>query len=83
MSEISEEAFCAGWLQDLEYDLWRIVLAGHGAYGRYQVDEDSVETLRALSAACGGWIFFDDDSEETFIPLARWIERFNAHRHEK
>ena len=30
MSDISEDAYCTGWMQDLEYGLWRIVETGRG-----------------------------------------------------
>lgn len=75
MSEISEEAFCAGWMRDLEYDLWRIVVAGGGTYGWRDLDRETVEELRSLSAACDGWIVFDDETEETFLPIQDWIQR--------
>ena len=32
--------------------------------------------LRRLSEACGGWIVFRGDSEETWIPRAEWGRRF-------
>ena len=78
MSEISEEAFCAGWMSGLEYDLWRIVVAGSGTYGWFALDGAIIAELRALSDACGGWIVFDDQTEETFVPREEWNQRFRA-----
>ena len=59
MSEISEDAYCAGWLVDLEYELWRILIDGHGRFGFAALSEDDIEALRKLSDACGGWIVYD------------------------
>jgi hypothetical protein len=76
MSDISEDAYCAGWMIDLEYDLWQIVVAGHGSYGAVSLDDAEVGELRDLSAACGGWIIFERDKGEVFVPLAKWQELF-------
>ncbi|MBV9493279.1 MAG: hypothetical protein JOZ54_03450 [Acidobacteria bacterium] len=78
MSEISEETYCAGWMMDLELDLWSLVLAGEGTYGGYSLTREEVAELRALSDACGGWIVFDDTTWETWVPLDEWQRRFSA-----
>ena len=82
MSEISEDAYCAGWLIDLEYELWQILIDGQGVYGRMGLGEPEIQQLRELSDACGGWIVYDDDLEETFVPLAQWLTMFAAHANE-
>jgi hypothetical protein len=28
MSDLSEEAYCAGWMQGLEYALWQVLVEG-------------------------------------------------------
>jgi hypothetical protein len=80
MSEISEEAFFAQWMLNLEFDLWRIVVDGHGRYGYCDLEPRDLHELRALSAACGGWIVFDDELGETFVPMEEWRRRFEEHR---
>jgi hypothetical protein len=35
-------------------------------------------TLRRLSEACGGWIVFDDVTEETWVNRSDWDRRFSA-----
>jgi hypothetical protein len=70
MSELSEAANCAGWMEDLEYHLWRAVESGPFRYGRLDLTAEHTEGLRSLSESCGGWIIFAD--EERFIPLDRW-----------
>jgi hypothetical protein len=82
MSDISEEAYCAGWMSDLEFDLWRVVVAGEEQYGWYTLDEATVSRLRRLSEECGGWIVFDDEKGETFVPLTTWLQMFEAHSHQ-
>lgn len=76
MSELSEEAYCAGWMDDLEFSLWRIVTDGSGRYGSMEITEKHVSKLRALSRLCGGWIVFDDRDEETFVTLREWQRRY-------
>ena len=60
MSSLSEEAWYAGWMMDLEYALWDAVEHGPRSYGRLDVTEQHIAKLRDLSAACGGWIRFAD-----------------------
>jgi hypothetical protein len=73
MSELSEEAWHAGWMMDLEYALWDAVEHGPRSYGRLAIPEQHIAKLRELSLACGGWIRFTDDGlKEEFVPLERW-----------
>lgn len=78
MSEISEDAYCAGWLVDLEYELWQILIDGHGQFGFGALSETDINDLRELSTACGGWIVYDKKREKTFVPLAQWQAMFAA-----
>jgi hypothetical protein len=78
MSELSEEAYYAGWMIDLEYALWEAVIGVRRDYGRLELSEAHCTRLRELSDNCGGWIVFDHDTEETWMPLAKWEERFSA-----
>jgi hypothetical protein len=76
MSELSEKAFFAGWMDKLEYELWDAVLSGPRRYGQLEISEQDITRLKELSEACGGWIIFDDDAEETWVPRADWEVRF-------
>jgi hypothetical protein len=69
MSEISEEAWCAGWMSGLEYALWDALINGPQEYGWLKLSVRIIEKLKELSANCGGWIIFDDSKEEVFVPL--------------
>lgn len=78
MGEISEEAYCAGWMEDLEYVLWYAMLHGPGNYGRKLIDEQTILQLKQLSEEAGSWIIFDDDTWETAVALPVWQEMFRA-----
>ncbi|TAJ14702.1 MAG: hypothetical protein EPO68_12645 [Planctomycetota bacterium] len=76
MSELSEAAYCAGWMLGLEYALWDAAHGGLVEYGRLRMSPQSTARLRALSDACGGWIVFDETTEETWLPLREWEARY-------
>jgi len=79
MSEISEDAYCAGWLVDLEYKLWQVLVDGRGEFGFAAVSEEEIEELRVLSELCGGWIVWDKDrGGRRFVPLDQWLAIFAA-----
>ncbi|MCB2407421.1 hypothetical protein [Hymenobacter lucidus] len=64
MSDISEEAWCAGWMEGLEYALWHIVLHGPAKYGWDLIGEQTIQQLQHLSQLADGWIVFDDVKQE-------------------
>jgi len=82
MSDISEAAYCAGWMQDLEHSLWRAVAEGPRRYGRMDLTEQDVAELRRLSAACAGWIAWDEELGELWLPLAAWLARYDPSKAE-
>jgi hypothetical protein len=69
MSELSEQAYCAGWMQGLEDALWNAVVKGRVKYGRLQITRAHTLKLKELSDRCGGWIVWGDDLGEAFMPL--------------
>ncbi len=82
MSDISEEAYCAGWMQDLEHSLWRAVVEGPRRYGRMDLTEQDVAELRRLSAACAGWIAWDKEHGGTWFPIDAWLARYDPSKAE-
>jgi hypothetical protein len=72
MSKLSEAAYSTGWMQGLEFALWRAVAEGPRRYGHLDITVDHISKLRSLSNACGGWIVFDVETEETLIGLGEW-----------
>lgn len=79
MSEVSEEAYSAGWMAGLEYTLWAVLTTDERRYGRATLKHETIERLRKLSEQCGGWITFDDEREEVFVPLADWKQMVASH----
>jgi hypothetical protein len=78
MSELSEKAYCATWMEDLEYALWDAVLHGSKEYGRLQITSRHILKLKRLSDACGGWIIWDNGRKETFIPMEDWLKIYSS-----
>ena len=76
MSELSEQAFSAGWMSDLEYSLWRAVNQGPFKYGQLELTVAHTRRLLELSGCCGGWIVFIEDHEESFMPIEEWRRTF-------
>ncbi len=76
MSELSEEAYSAGWMDGLDYALWEATQGQRSQCGRLVFTELQREQLRSLSERAGSWIMFDDQRDEIFPPLK---ERKNAY----
>ena len=78
MSDLSEDAYCAGWMEGLEYQLWQAVAEGPKEYGRLLITAEHIQQLRELSVGCGGWITFEDDIGETWVAMEQWEPRYQA-----
>lgn len=80
MEDISEDCWCAGWMDGLEFSLWKILESGERHYGHSTVNETQIERLRYLSSEAGGWWYWNGAAEplarETFIPLGAWKEMY-------
>ena len=73
MSDISEAAFCASWMDELEYRLWEAVLGGSRQYGQITLTTEQLERLRRMSEGLGGWVRFSDETgAEEFTPHEQW-----------
>ncbi|ARS40052.1 hypothetical protein CA265_10485 [Sphingobacteriaceae bacterium GW460-11-11-14-LB5] len=77
MSEISENCYSAGWMQNLEYELWYALINGERKYGQSYITEADISTLLKLSTDADAWIVYDDDKGETALSLKKWTEKFN------
>ena len=77
MSSLCEEAYCAAWMDDLEFELWDAVVSGPKEYGRLEITRDRIAELQRLSTAAGGWIIFDEAEEESLLPIGEWEKRFD------
>ena len=76
MSEISENCYSAGWMQNLEYALWNAVINGERKYGQSYITEADISTLIKLSTDANAWIIFDNEKEETALSLKEWTKKF-------
>ena len=72
MSEISKEAYSAGWIEGLEYSLWDALEGRTYEFGRLQFKEETIENLKRLSEAANGWIIYDPEKEEKFVSFTEW-----------
>ena len=89
MSDISEDAYCAGWNSGNEYRLWAMLAepGDSGIYSRTVVTDEQIAEMRRLSELIGGWIEYVCDPTiehaawgERFVPLADWLPRFDEFR---
>jgi hypothetical protein len=53
--------------------LWSAIIDGPRKYGFLEITDEHIAKLKGLSDACGGWIIFDDEKAETFVPLDEWL----------
>jgi hypothetical protein len=71
MSEISEDHYAAGWLGNLEYDLF--AAAFEGCQWGYGLTATEIGKLIELCHRCDGWWIYGRDGNE-FLRLADWLE---------
>jgi len=73
MRGISEEAWCAGWMMGLEFDLWAVREGRQDAYGQIgAITERQARLLRDLSDEADGWWRWGDTDGPTFVRLEEW-----------
>lgn len=72
MSAISEECWCAGWLDGLERSLWLICFEGADReFGMGTVYEQTVTSLRQAAELCDTWWHWPEEAHsELPITLA-------------
>ena len=61
----------------LSYEIWKIFLSGKDEnFGHIKIEEVVREKLKSLVEICNGWIRFDENNNEYFVPLHQLQERF-------
>lgn len=75
MSELSERAYSAGWMDDLEFMLWKGMNGEIKNYGRLEFTEEIINELLSLSSDANGWIVYDD---ETYISIKNWKKKMTS-----
>lgn len=75
VSDISEDFYCAGWLVDAEFAVWRMIQQG-GGWGMGAAGDipETLGALRSLACSTGHWVRWDSDAEPPTqpIPLSEW-----------
>ncbi|MGW7253591.1 hypothetical protein [Streptomyces sp. NPDC054834] len=80
MSEVSESAYCAGWMDGCEYDVWRLLHEG-GDWGMADAEQLAplLTEVRTARDRAGCWIAWgDDDPDQWAVPLAEWLPRYET-----
>lgn len=67
---ISEDEYCAGWMSDLEHELWHRAVSG---------ETEDAKRLKTLAELCSGWwVWKNDPGEPGFVALPEWLQRHEA-----
>lgn len=79
MRDASEYAYCAGWMDGLEFDLWRFVIGTFPKDKHYDLITHTnytieIAEMKRLAALVDGWWIWDEG--ETFITMAEWLPMF-------
>lgn len=89
MSDTSERAYFAGWMEGTEFRLWQFVVdpADEADWGLAILEPELRESLKELSHEAGGWIIFSDDDAtprdqmgNSFVPMEDWLDMVEAQR---
>lgn len=82
MSRISELCYCAGWINGLEFTLWRATLTPlvDCEYELAIVPALCIQKLRKVAEYVGGWFVWQDG--ETFKPMQEWLQIYDQHARE-
>lgn len=84
MSDLSEGYWCAGWLMDLEYFLWKSVTSSDREFGLATLKQREIDELAKLSALAGGWWYWSKEHNlGLFITLDEWLKKFEEHEKAK
>lgn len=75
MTGISEECWCAGWMDGLEYRLWDIAISATTPtrYGQGEISPRVTFLLKNLALEAGGWWIYDDTDGVKFLRTEDWI----------
>ena len=74
MRDLSEQYYCAGWLSDLEHDLWEIAVAPNirKEFRFGQIEPKWRLALHQLADFCQGWWIHTDTGGNQFVALPEW-----------
>jgi hypothetical protein len=79
ISDISETCWYAGWLEESEFEVWRLSIEG-GTWGRGSADELQAELrgLLALARQLNRWVVWapSQNSDHEAVDLREWERRY-------
>lgn len=83
ISELSEEYYCAGWLDSIEFQLWDLLQQNYEDiikvdFWRKRVDKEELQDMRFLAQTTNCWAIWDEEKEEMTIPLDQWIPKYES-----
>ena len=81
MSDISEDWWCARWMNGLEFSLWTALNnPNKDHYIKLTLDEK--RQLNYCVEKYKGWWVFIDDIGNAFLPMNEWLEYYNGETNE-
>lgn len=76
---ISEETHFAGWLLDIEYDLWRMSEGELREWGMVPVAEEDIVKLRRLRERLrGAWVWWESGVGAHYVTAEEWVPLYEA-----
>lgn len=76
MERLSEDAYAAGWMHDIGFDIWRLAKAGGGTYGMSVITAEESAEFMELARDAGGW--HEVGESELITPLPEWEAKYAA-----
>lgn len=74
LEAISEDCYCAGWLDDVEHSVWAMLGSKEPVeFGMGSVSLAGLARAKELSKSIGGWARYDQGPSP--VPMAEWLER--------
>jgi hypothetical protein len=79
--DFSQSTLCSGWNENIEFDLWALVIDDpeyKRDYDRYlSIDRESLSDIGWIASWAEGWFHWPDSEDSPkFIPMADWEERY-------
>lgn len=79
MSEISEDSHCAGWIHNIEYNIWDALTNGDRSPPHRRMNPRLLRRCQLLSLEIGGWIYWADGGPQ-FASMPQWLAMVDARR---
>jgi hypothetical protein len=83
ISELSEAYWSAGWLGNIEYDLWELLQLPFEQWELFYQERalpEDIADLIWLQQVAGCWVQWDDEPYPVVVSLEEWLPRFETWR---